>query len=427
MQAPIQTRPPRQTRLRAGLLLAVASCITTAQAQIVIPANNLGTDGVFNPTSNITIPLGAATTGNWEDAGNGNGIYDAEKWAVVYKFSSVNIPSGVTVRFANHPSGAPVVWLVSGDVVINGSVNLNGKDNSNADPLNPEGGPGGFKGGRGITPRSAGFGPGGGSLSTATNTAFSAAAGGGSYGTVGGGRSGIPGPVYGTSDIVPLIGGSGGGSMPGSSRSGAGGGGAILIVSEGVITINGSIVANGGNAPAANAGGSGGAIRVVCDELLGNGSLSAFGGSSGGSGAEGGFGRIRTEANFDALLTNGNPARSRAEVGTTARIWPEAGEPVVRVLELGEEPVPADPRALITFGDTDVEFQSQVPAVIRVEAQNVPLQASVNVRVVPISQNQQSFTVPATFVSGTFQSSIWEATLPLNVGVSAFQATVTLP
>lgn len=162
---------------------------------------------------------------------------------------------------------------------------------------------------------------------------------------------------------------------------------------------------------------------MVTDALSGTGSLSALGGFNG----HGGFGRIRTEANFDALLTNGNPARSRAEVGTTARLWPEPGEPKVRAVLLGNESIPQDPRALITFGDTDVELQSQVPAVIRIEAQNVPLQAMIDVRVVPITQNQQAFIVPASFVSGSFQNSIWEATLPLGVGVSAFQATVTLP
>ena len=421
MQAPIQTRPPRQTRLRAGLLLAVACCITTAQAQIIIPANNLGTDGVFNPTSNITIPLGAATTGNWEDAGNGNGIYDAEKWAVVYKFSSVNIPSGVTVRFANHPSGAPVVWLVSGDVVINGTVNLNGAIASGSNLIfYPQGGPGGFAGSKGAAPRSAGFGPGGGQLNTGGNNG-----GSGGYGTAGlstsGGSNG--GAVYGTHEIIPLIGGSGGGGNINQLTGGGGGGGAILIASQGQIIVNGTIVANGGDGT--GHAGSGGAIRLVSDTLSGTGLLNAIGGFF--NGPAGGFGRIRTETNFDALLTNGIPARSRAEVGTTARLWPQPGEPMVRVLELGEEPVPADPRSLITFGDTDVEFQSVVPAVIRIEAENVPLQASVNVRVVPVSQAEQSFTVPASFVSGSFESSIWEATLPLNVGVSAFQATVTLP
>jgi hypothetical protein len=307
--------------------------------------------------------------------------------------------------------------------VINGSVNLNGQSAGDNTTFPSQGGPGGFAGGKGTFPISAGFGPGGGQPSFSTNGNLVSGAGG--YGTSGATTSSaaIGGGVYGTSDIVPLIGGSGGGGHTTASRGGGGGGGAILIAVQGQIIVNGSVVANGGNSGTGD--GSGGAIRLISNTLAGSGSLTARGGNSGAG--VGGFGRIRTENNFDSLLTDGIPARIRAEVGTTARLWPEPGEPRVTAFMLGNASIPQDPRALITFGDTDVELKSQVPAVIRVEAQNVPLQAFVDVRVVPVTQNQQSFTVPATFVSGTFASSIWEATLPLNVGVSAFQATVTLP
>ena len=122
-----------------------------AAASILIPGAD-GSDGVFNPSASVEVDLGLAITASWDTPGTGNGVYDGEKWAVVFKYSSVNIPAGVTVTFKNHPSYAPVAWLVSGDVDIDGVVDLTGGDpealHRRAAP-----GPGGFRGGTN-TPRS---------------------------------------------------------------------------------------------------------------------------------------------------------------------------------------------------------------------------------------------------------------------------------
>ena len=110
--------------------LGLAACLPPAHAQLVIPSD--GSDGAFNPglsPTNVVIDLSQAVTGNWNannSANAGKGIYDASKWAIVFKYSSVNIPAGVTVSFKNHPTHAPVVWLVQGDVTVNGNVSLNG-------------------------------------------------------------------------------------------------------------------------------------------------------------------------------------------------------------------------------------------------------------------------------------------------------------
>ena len=99
--------------LTAALLCAASA----ARAALSIPSD--GSDGAFSPPASVEIDLSQATTGNW-DASNaatpGKGRYDANKWAVVFKYSSVNTPAGVTVTFKNHPSYAPVIWLVSGSV-----------------------------------------------------------------------------------------------------------------------------------------------------------------------------------------------------------------------------------------------------------------------------------------------------------------------
>jgi len=409
-----------QGLVRPLALAAVFAVATSASAQISIPSANLGTDGSLNPFQNRTIMLQNAPTGLWDQAGDGRGVYDAEKWAVVYKYSSVSIPANVTVNFANHPSGAPVVWLVSGDVTINGTVTLNG-GNGFVGLGAPNGGPGGFSGGQGGFPFTSGRGPGGG-----RRDAFNQGTGGG-FGTFGTTRvtGEVGGYVYGTGDLVPLIGGSGGSADTGT-RGGGAGGGAILVVASGTITLNGSIAANGGNACCGESGsGSGGGIRLVCNSLTGIGSVTAIGGNGGNTG---GFGRIRTETNNDTLATPGLPERSRGtDPITIARLWPDATEPKVTAVSLGGRPVPADPRALCTFGNTDVELNSATPAILTINARNVPLASEIWVRIVPATQGQNEQRVQASFQTGTFQSSTWAATLPVSNGCSTFTISVVLP
>ena len=141
-----------KTHLRKMALLALstAAFAPAVFAQLSIPGD--GSDGALNITTNTVIDLSRAATGAW-DANNattaGKGIYDPTKWAVVFKYSSVTISNGATVTFSNHPSRAPVVWLVNGDVMIhsNGVLSLDGQYGV-SDTINlAEPGPGGFRGG----------------------------------------------------------------------------------------------------------------------------------------------------------------------------------------------------------------------------------------------------------------------------------------
>ena len=104
-----------------------------------------GSDGELtissaNCTNGIyTINLGRAATKAWNDrpVKAGCGVYDPDKWAVVFKYTSVRIDEGCTLKFVNHPSNPPVFWLVSGDVVINELINLDGghgQDTSDSSP-----------------------------------------------------------------------------------------------------------------------------------------------------------------------------------------------------------------------------------------------------------------------------------------------------
>ena len=137
-------------------------------AAIVLPGAHNGTDGVLNITANTQIDLSQAVTGVYDQdntANAGKGVYDPTQWAVVFKYSSVTVAAGATVTFINHPSRAPVVWLVSGNVNIAGTVSLDGQD-PQLPPLLAEPGPGGFRGGtatyRSSPTAGSGFGPGGG-------------------------------------------------------------------------------------------------------------------------------------------------------------------------------------------------------------------------------------------------------------------------
>ncbi len=200
--------------------LGLAACLQPALAQLTIPSD--GSDGAFNPPpdpTNVVVDLSQAVTGVWNannSANAGKGIYDPEKWAVVFKYSSVNIPAGVTVSFINHPTHAPVVWLVQGDVAINGALNLNGDGGDVRGPeklVPPEPGPGGFRGGvAGPAGFGAGLGPGG------TDPAGWPGSTSASYAA-----------TYGNPQIVPLLGGSGSGGNGSEDARGCAGGGAILI------------------------------------------------------------------------------------------------------------------------------------------------------------------------------------------------------
>ena len=321
------------------------------------------------------------------------GLYDASEWAVVYNYTTIDIPAGVTVTFHNHPKGAPVVWLASGDVIIAGTVSLDGADGSN-DPGSSYAipGPGGFSGGIRRLGGSAGFGPGGGGASSIVGID----GGGGGYGAAGTPSEGLGGVIYGTASIVPLIGGSGGGAGCAQTAGGAGAG-AILIGSSGAITLEstGRIFATGGLAGPLNGicdagSGSGGGIRLITNIISGTGILRARGGTATSAG---GFGRIRVEATSNMLEDRGDPPFS---TGLPGSVFPEATAPSLRVTAVNGKLVPLDPLATVASGD--VAFFSDVPVTIDIEALNLPAEAvgmTVNVRIVQ-AEGGVSTVVPST-------------------------------
>jgi hypothetical protein len=393
--------------------------VSSGYAALTVPGAD-GSDGVFSPSADIQVDLSQAPTGAWNgtNAQPGKGVYDASKWAVVFRYSSVNITSGKTVTFRNHPSRAPVVWLVSGDVTIAGTVNLSGQDCRGPTGVMVEPGPGGFRGGSGNVGNtvSAGLGPGGGQGSSSSYGL------GGSFASLGAAQTRST-SIYGWYALLPLIGGSGSGGTPWEDAPGAGG--AILIVAGGNLTVNGAIRANSGADSAWWVhGSSGGAVRLVADSLGGTGSIQALGGGWGG-----GVGRIRLEANTNAYAGTYGPEPVPDTPANPPVIWPEDSPvpvPSVKITEIGGLAAPADPRAAVERTKQDVHLPDVTTATVRIEARNVPLDWAVYVRVV-VRYGGEDSIVNATRISGDATLSIWEAQVPVQGGRYVLQARAYKP
>lgn len=373
-------------KLKVFLILSVVA-LGASPALAQFESGSDGSDGAFNPTVDVEVDLGLATTATWDTPSPvpGNGVYDSEKWAVVFKYTSIDIPDGVTVTFKNHPKGAPVIWLASGDVTISGVVSLDGANGAAIDEAASfaEPGPGGFAGGRrGINPVayawSDGLGVGGGYGHAGTGS-------GGGYGTNGDNNwnGNLPGgSSYGNDWILPLIGGSGGSGArtDGGSGDAGAGGGAILIASSGHITlVDGTIRANGGYGKEYTGGGSGGAIRILADRVSGQGTLSAQRGCHTFRGACGGHGRIRVEAYVADLIGPGTPAWTFSD--EPGPVFLPHGAPTLRLVSIAEAAVPDDPAAGITT--TDLSIATNDVVTVNIEATGVPVGTTVQVRVVP--------------------------------------------
>jgi hypothetical protein len=421
----------------AGIIALLFTALS-ARANIVITGAN-GTDGALNITTDTVIDLSQAPTAAWDSDNSvfaGKGVYDSNKWAVVFKFSSINIASGATVTFKNHPSRAPVVWLVTGDVQIAGNVSLDGQTDLPPPQLS-EPGPGGFRGGSGYyssgVGASAGFGPGGGFQGSTPQNQDWRVGKSGSYGTLG--DYAYPN-TYGNLSLIPLIGGSGGAGWAADGRGGgAAGGGAILLAVQGTINLTGQIHANGGVANQAyccewwgRGNGSGGGIRLVCANLTGNGTVNALGGSYW---VTAGNGRIRIERNTTdgGLLVAPDASLLPLQASDTPLLWMPADGPSVRVVSVGGKDVPADPRS--TFGVTgaDVTLPPGATTTVVVETANVEDASQVIVRVAPRNNGTYTETVAAVSQVVSTSPSVlrWSADVPVVNGYSAMQVKVVRP
>lgn len=421
------------------ILTSMAIMVVMATPVFAMDSGSTGADGAFNPTVSGTYQLPPSG---------------------VFNYTTVNIPTGVTVTYTRNTTNTPVVILASGNVTIAGAIDLNGRSSTNVgaagdgnlgdDGIPGTGGPGGYDGGQGgaigATPSGGGngLGPGGGGrgpFGTINHPCYGAGypfgGGGGGFAAVGGNASYIAngGVVYGASQLLPLIGGSGGGggsawSFGGSG--GGGGGGAILVASSGTLNITGSISANGGssgassgvNAGATGGGGSGGAIRLMATSIAGNGALNAVGSGPGTStntsclnGGTGGTGRIRLEAESITRTAASNPQYPPVTAPTTVFV---AGLPSLRITAVAGVTAPASPT-----GNADITLPTSTPNPVTVEfaTTGVPVGNTIKLTVTPPNAAVIVATSPA--LTGTTDNAAASVSISLPSGPSTLQATVS--
>jgi hypothetical protein len=389
----------------AGIfVMSVAALVSSSFAQLSVPSD--GSDGVLNITADTVIDLSQAVTGTWTNASSGNGIYDPTQWAVVFKYSSVNIANGATVTFVNHYANPPVIWLVQSNVTINGTVSVNGNNgvyNVVGEYLLTPPGPGGFRGGA--------YDP---SIGNGDGLGLGGGVAGSSYGNA----SGTYQTSYGNPQILPLIGGSGASFVdrcsPGSS--GASGAGAILMVAGGTVTVNGKITATPGTASDNNCAtdnGAGGGIRIVANQIAGNGSITATP-----------QGRTRMEANSISQQLNITPNAALVSPGATPVIFPPASAPSVSIVSVGGAAAPSDPAANV-ISSPDIGLQTNSPVTVVLQTQNFPSTGTVALRVVPVYGS--SWSTNATFVSSNGALATWQLTAQIPLGYCVLQAHATFP
>ena len=352
--------------------------------------------------------------------GQANMIFDmSARSSGVWNYTSISIAEGVTVTFSPNAANTPVSWLASGDVTIDGTLDISGANaGSNVAPGNEAApGPGGFAGGLGGTAQdisgtfsgTAGAGPGGG------GPGVSSGEGGGDAGYQTAGNSTHGGAAYGSRLLVPLTGGSGGGGGASTSNTnggnGGGGGGAILIAADGTITVDGSILSNGGspNFTGGDGGyGSGGGIRLAANTLAGTGQLKALG----ANGSSHGF--IRLEAYSNSFTPS--------FIFPTPSVVPPIGiQPIqvgtITVTNVAGQPVPEPPAGNPTR--PDIVFASPGDITISFSTTNIPQGTVIDVTV---SASGQLVSTQSTAVDGGGNAT---ATLTVPAGVGTISATAT--
>ena len=393
----------------AWLLCCLALCLPEAAGQV--NSGSDGHDGAFNPTQNVVIDMADHPDG-------------------IYQYTSVNIPTGVTVTFRPNARNTPVVWLVQGDCSITGIVWLTGSNSNGI--IGANGGVGGFRGGNAsqsdVLP-SDGVGPGGGrgfAGDFAGNASFATL---GDQNTSQGQAS--PGATYGNPFLLPLCGGSGGGGTRASTGGGGGGGGAIMVAASN-ITISGGIYTTGGNGftnldvygPGGGGGGSGGAIRLVATTIDGAGQLNAAGGAGVGSYHSGwgtnpaGSGRIR----LDALqIIFAGSMTGVATRGFQPIIIPPASQAMgLSIQSVAGIPVNSYSNGSLTNPDVTIPGQQTNPVPVTVNCLNVPLNTEIIVDAKPA--NGPTITAVGVNSVGTLSSSTASVSLNMPKGGGTIQA-----
>lgn len=177
-------------------------------------------------------------------------------------------------------------------------------------------------------------------------------------------------------------------------------------------------------------GGSGGAIRLVCDGFVAGGTVRCIGGNDA---INGGLGRVRLERVSTSTTTDfvisPDPSVVELASGATPQIWLATNGPSIRVVSIGGNNAPADPRAAFGAFGADVALPQVTNTTVVVETTNVEQASVVTVRATPRSHG--NFTEATAAVTSVVTEDPlvvrWTANVPVKGGYSAIQVKVVRP
>jgi hypothetical protein len=341
------------------LALILALALVPLHAQTFSSGSD-GSDGAYAPTGTTgTIIVFDPTQ-----------FHGTQVAANIFNFTTITIPTGVTVKLSGNTLNGPVYWLASGNVDVEGTLDLSGGQGVGATqnpfarvPAVP--GSGGYMGGVGGDNTQAAL-PGGGPGGGVAGTVSTLYGGGGTF--------------SGNQFLIPLIGGSGGGGGNNTNTTfcdgGGAGGGALLVASSTQITVNGGISANGGtyNTSAGcgyGGGGSGGAIRLVSNTIVGSGYAQAVGGVGRNYGTNGVV-RLEGFSISSSISVQGTQEYS----SPFPLLLPSAGPPSAKVISINGTSITPTPSI---FPDITINTTSAVDVVI--QTQNIPTTATITLTI----------------------------------------------
>jgi len=162
-------------------------------------------------------------------------------------------------------------------------------------------------------------------------------------------------------------------------------------------------------------------VRLVSSILAGSGSIQAASKSYSGYGK----GRVRLEAFSDLFTGSSTGVLTRGM--QSILMLPENLNPHMRILSIGGVLVPAIPLGSLPEADAIIPGTLSGPFEITVECQNIPLNTQIKIDIKP--QQASPISVAATNSSGTFESSIANASvdIPVGGGRVVAQAVITIP
>jgi hypothetical protein len=312
----------------------------------------------------------------------------------IFHCTTITVAQGATLRFTNNALNTPAYLLSTGDVSVNGTIDISG---SAPDGYRGGlGGPGGFAGGYGGSVYAGqqqggrGLGPGGGRQVEGhpANTILSACYAG----------------CYGNLLLEPLLGGSGGVGNDGSSvLGGGGGGGAILIASNTRITLQGTIVSSSAGGTASPPG-SGGGVRLVAPVVRGSGTVNVIGGPNYWGNA--GSGRVRLDCTdnqaYQSLNLSGVASR-----GSRMIVFP-TNTPSLDIIEVAGNSIPPGTNNAVVF---ELPSGTSTNQTVKVQAKNFTGDVPIRVVVTPEHGSRGEFDATILQASGNPPS----ATVPVII------------